>query len=60
MCLRPYKRLWVRVTWSTPWLTCVWDEYRRTGTVAGYPAYGVVVAQLLRVYGIDIQKIARA
>lgn len=39
---------------------CMWDEYRRTGTVTGESCYGFVVAELLKVHGIDINKIRLA
>jgi hypothetical protein len=39
---------------------CMWEEYRRTGTSVGTPCFGTVVAELLRLYGIDISKIRRA
>lgn len=35
---------------------CMWEEYRRTGTSVGEPCFGTVVGELLRVYGIDIDK----
>jgi len=38
---------------------CMWEEYRRNGTVVGLPCYGTVVAELLKIYGIDINKIRR-
>ncbi len=39
---------------------CMWEEFRRTGTSVGEPCFGAVVAELLRVYGIDIDKIRSA
>ena len=39
---------------------CMWDEYRRTGTITGESCYGTVVTELLQIYGIDINKIKRA
>ena len=38
---------------------CMWDEYRRSGDIVGEPCYGHCVAELLRVYGIDIDKIKK-
>lgn len=41
---------------------CMWEQYHyRTKKEIGYePNFGIVVAELLKLYGIDIHKIRRA
>lgn len=38
---------------------CMWEEYRRRTSV-GEPCFGTVVGELLRVYGIEIDKFRKA
>lgn len=38
---------------------CMWEEYRRTGTSVGLPCFGAVVAELLRIHGIDVRKMSK-
>jgi hypothetical protein len=36
---------------------CMWDEFRRTGSVTGSSCFGAAVTELLRIYGIDLDRI---
>ena len=38
---------------------CMWDEFKRTNNVIGSPNFGKNVAELLKIYGIDVSKIRR-
>ena len=40
---------------------CMWEEYRRseTGTLSGEPCYGHVVSELLKLNGVDVDKLGR-
>ena len=38
---------------------CMWEYYRHSCSVSSEPCFGFVVAELLRVYGIDVTKISK-
>lgn len=36
---------------------CMWEEYRRTGTIKGEPCFGIAVTALLAHFGINVRQL---